>query len=467
MTKKNSEKAEAMPPKEDDKKTAVLQPRKMKNGRWRVSLGIIIENGRRKNPRLQFKTRADAKLFCDAERQRKRAHGEITANADGVKVAQWMKLDAAMESSGASLADVGEWVSLNASLREAGAPSLKEVGMRMLKDVLSVQKKGTVAECRDAWLESLKGKRGRYRGNGRKISRNFIHGTITDEDEDGAGEEKANERWNGVGPDRRMLEIGPEIIKSWRDHHPGYFAVLSAWFGWATKAGWLPKNPCAGLKPEVAKPTEVICCSTEEAGLLLKRAAINEDWSVLSYLVLSLFAGIRPEEFRKVAKGEPIRSLTWENCESEFISIPPELSKTKAGRIIEVTTEPVLHEWLNFIRKGLGGNPAGPIIPANWKKVWGGWRKKHWAQPWTQDLLRHTFGSHHLARSQSLELTSRVMGTSPDVLDKHYWNWRTRSKHATVYWDLLPARVLENEAIPPSGKPPASAPRRPKHKKHL
>jgi hypothetical protein len=336
----------------------------------------------------------------------------------------------------------------------------------MLEDVRSVQKKGTVAECRDAWLESLKGKRGRYRGNGRKISRNFIHGTISDEDEADVEEKKRKSRWKGVGSDILILEITPEKIKEWRAHHPGYFAVLSAWFGWATKNGWLPKNPCSGLKPEVAKPTDVICCSTEEVALLLKGAAINEDWSVLSYLVLSFFAGIRPEEFRKVSKGDPIRSLTWENCEPEFISIPPALSKTKAGRIIEVTTEPVLHEWLNFIRRGLGGSPSGPIIPANWKKVWGSWRKRHWGKPWTQDLLRHTFGSHHLARSQSLELTSRVMGTSAKVLEAYYWNWKTRSKHAAIYWDLLPARVLKNEESPPSGKPPVSPKLRPKAKQY-
>ena len=71
------------------------------------------------------------------------------------------------------------------------------------------------------------------------------------------------------------------------------------------------------------------------------------------------------------------------------------------------------------------------------------WRKKHWKGKWPQDLFRHTFGSNHLALSQSKEITSRVMGNSPDVLDKHYWNWRTRKKEALAYWGLTPTVVMK------------------------
>ena len=69
---------------------------------------------------------------------------------------------------------------------------------------------------------------------------------------------------------------------------------------------------------------------------------------------------------------------------------------------------------------------------------------KHWGKPWHQDILRHTYGSHHLARSQSLEVTARIMGNSPKVLERHYWYWRTRSKDAAVYWDLCPDKVLKD-----------------------
>lgn len=93
-----------------------------------MSLDITVVDGRRINPRRQFKARADALEFCNAEKLRRKAHGEITANADGVQVAQWMKLDTKMESASVRLVDVEEWIQLHDRLAGAGAGSLLDVG---------------------------------------------------------------------------------------------------------------------------------------------------------------------------------------------------------------------------------------------------------------------------------------------------------------------------------------------------
>lgn len=434
------------------KEVAVLTPKKLKDGRWQVSLGMMVENGRRINPRRQFKIWADANDFCKAEKRRRKAHGEITANADGVQVAQWMKLDAKMEAVGVRLADVEKWVQLHARLSDAGAGSLKDVGSRALEDALSVQCRGTVVQCYEAWakyLETQK-RRGRYRSNARNFCNNFtygdfalrsdgeIHAEVTvDGEGNNDGEDKG---WKGFGADRQVLEITPTVMKSYLSHHPGYFGVLSAWFGWAAKNGWLPRNPCIGLKPSAPESTAVDTFSTKQVTSLLLKAANSEEWAVLSYIAISLFAGVRPEEFRKVAKGDQIVALCWEDYASGCISICPNLSKTRRGRIIEA--DPVLVEWVSFITKKMGASLTGSILPANWIKDWRVWRKKHWGGKWPQDVLRHTFGSNHLARSQSLENTARVMGNSPEVLDRHYWNWRTRAKDAAEYWGLNPEKVL-------------------------
>ena len=442
------------------KKVAVLSPKKLPDGRWQVSLGITVENGRRTNPRRQFKTRADALEFCNTEKRRKKAHGEITANADGTKVALWMQLDAKMDAAGVRLSDVEKWIQLHARLSDAGAASLQDVGSRALEDALSVQKKGTVAECHEAWMRWLEAKkrRGRYRGNARNFCGNFIYGDLafrpvedSDADVEGNAEEEVEvetedeeekKGWKGFGADRQVLEITSSTIQSYLDHHSGYFGVISAWLGWAAKDGWLARNPCIGRKPDGVEPSGVVTFTTKQVTTLLSKAAKSEDWAVLSYLVISFFGGVRPEEFRKVAKGDQIVALCWEDYSSGCISISPALAKTRRGRIIEV--EPVLVQWMNFIGKKMNGSLTGSILPANWIKDWRAWRKKHWSGKWPQDVLRHTFGSNHLARSQSLEITARVMGNSPEVLDRHYWNWRTRAKDAAVYWDLSPVKVLQD-----------------------
>jgi len=430
------------PAKKTSKEVAVLKPKKLPDGRWQVSLGITMVNGRRTNPRKQFKTRADAQDFCDAEKRRKKAHGEITAKADGTKVAAWMKMDTKMDAVGVSLADVRSWIDLHTQLRETGAQSLAEVGKRTLHDFMTVKQHGTVVECHNAWLAHLasKGRRGRYKGNARNFCGNFIYGDAEFREE-ASNESKNEDGWKGFGADRSILEITPNVIEDYLPHHPGYFGVISAWLGWAAKKRWLPENPCTGKKPEQPPKGSVATLTNQQTKDLLKAAALEEDWEVLAYLVFSLFATLRPEEYRKVSKGSPTEELRWEYLKSDGLEIPPELAKTGHGRVVEL--DPVVIKWIDYIRSKQGVIPSGPIPTPGWTKNCKDWRKKHWKGKWPQDLLRHTFGSNHLARSQSLEITSRVMGNSPKVLEKHYWNWRTRKKEALVYWELTPKVVLK------------------------
>lgn len=423
------------------KEVAVLKPKKLKDGRWQVSLGITIENGRRINPRRQFQIRADALDFCKTEKRRKKAHGEITANADGVKVAQWMKVDAKMEEAGVSLEDVKSWIDLDVQLREAGGSPLIGTGRQVLRDLKAVQKHGTVVECYNAWVAHLtaKKRRGRYLTNARNFCSNFIYGDM-DYRDGGQKENDEKKGWEGFGKDRSILEVTPNEIEAYLAHHPGYFGVISAWLGWGAKQRWLPTNPCSGKKSEGAPRGSVVTLTNDQTKELLKGAATAEDWEVLTYLVLSLFGGIRPEEYRKVSKGYPTLELRWDYLKSDGLEIPPELAKTRSGRVVDL--DPVLVKWIDYIRSHRGKKLVGPMPNKGWTKEWKVWRQKNWEGKWPQDLLRHTFGSNHLARSQSLQVTSRVMGNSPTVLEKHYWNWRTRKKEALAYWNLSPKVVF-------------------------
>lgn len=425
-----------------NKKVSVLSPKKLPDGRWQVSLGIRFEDGVRKNPRKQFKTRADALDFCNAEKRRKKAHGEITADADGAKVADWMKLDAKMEIAGVNLTDLRNWIELDSQLRNTSAQSLTTVAKRILSDLMSVQQRGTALDCYNAWIAhlTLKKRRGRYVGNARNLCSNFIHGDAKFRDSE-PNENSQEKGWRGFGQDRPVLEITSNEIETYLSHHPGNFGVISAWLGWAAKKRWLPTNPCSGKKPDKAEKGNVVTLTNQQTKNFLKAAANGKDWEVLAYLVFSLFGGIRPEEFRKVSKGNPTVELQWDHLKDDGLEIPPELAKTRAGRVIDL--DPVLSKWIEYIRTQRGCDLSGPIPNSGWTKTWKHWRKKHWPGKWPHDLLRHTFGSNHLARSQSLQITSRIMGNSPAVLENHYWNWRTRKKESLAYWDLFPKSVLK------------------------
>lgn len=124
-------------------------------------------------------------------------------------------------------------------------------------------------------------------------------------------------------------------------------------------------------------------------------------------VALLLYAGIRPD-----AETGEISRLDWENVSKSEIYVPQDASKTGADRIIPI--RPVL-------RRALKGHPkAGPVIPANWKRVWQRIRKDAGIGH-LQDVLRHTFASHHLAAFGD-DSTKAVMGhtANSSTLFRHY-----------------------------------------------
>ncbi|MFT4177427.1 MAG: hypothetical protein QM627_12330 [Luteolibacter sp.] len=412
---------------ESESKWAILTPKKQTDGRWMVSLGNV--DG--KYPRKFFKTRADAQLFCNDERARRKVHGSITAEADGVKVSQWMQLDELLEKTGIKLSTIEKWIALEKRMTDAKAGSLLESGSAHLDAYLSVKKTGTAKECFEAFHTALIAakRRGKYRADSRNRCGRFL-------------------RW--FGDDKEVLNITPQTIEAYLAtlKNKGDFKTISAWLGWAAKNRWLPANPCAGLRPEEPAHVEVITLSPADAAEMLRRAVKSEEWDVLAHIAISLFAGLRPDEFRKIAKGDDPAYLLWEYIKSEHISVPPALSKNgrRSGQGRTVPIEPTLRAWLDFIREKLGPPLCGPVLRANWKKAWENWRKTHWLrgnQKWPKDVLRHSFGSYHLARGRSPEVTAFLMENSPKILKKHYWAWETLGPEATAYWELTPTKVLK------------------------
>ena len=398
-------------------KWALLKPKSLKAGGWLVSLGMV--DG--KNVRRRFKTKDLAQEFCNEENANKKGDKTMPDGADGSMVKKWMALDA--------------------DLRAAGVESLLAAGRRVLKDTNAVTQTGSAQECFDAFHTALAGKRrGKYLADLRNRCGRFMKHFCKDR------------------PDRPVLEITSEVIEAYLKtlKNTGDFKTISAWLGWAAKNRWLPKNPCTGLKPEESHG-KVVTLSTVEAARMLKAAALSEEWDVLATIAISLFAGIRPDEFRKRAKGETPADLLWDDYKDGYLSIRPELCKNgrRSGKGRTVLMEPVLKDWIDLIRVKKGGILRGQVQPNNWKKIWESWRAKHWLDAdkkpiqWAKDQLRHSFGSYHLARGKNPGETAFIMENSPKVLKKHYWNWETLGSQAEIYWTLNPEKVLPPDS---SGK---------------
>lgn len=415
--KKSVKKKSAQEKAEEEKgKKHVMVPFEYAPGKWRVSLGVEIVGGKRIWKRKQFQTKSAAQDFCNERRNAILARGEKAAEVDSGLVLTWM----AMETE----------------LQAIGAGSLLDAGKRVLRDTKSVQKKGTAKECFDACHADYSRpgqKRGSYRSDLRNRCGRFLR---------------------YFGNDRPVLEITPEVITAYMETLPnkGDFKTLSAWLGWAAKKRWLPSNPCIGLTPDAAPHGKVVTLQPHEAARMLRLAVETKDWEVLAHVAISLFSGLRPAEFRKVAKGDDPKFLLWDHFKGEHLALPPELCKngrrTGQGRTIKI--EPTLAAWIDFLREKKGGILTGKVLSDNWKKNWESWRKKNWLDAdgkpikWPKDCLRHSFGSYHLGRGRSLAATSFEMENSPKILKKHYWNWETLGSEAQAYWELFPNAVLKD-----------------------
>lgn len=394
--------------KVEKREWAVLAPRELAGDKWRVSLGVSWENGKRKNPRRIFSNYADALQFCRDEDARRDAHGQITAKADGVQVARWLELDA--------------------ELKAAGTKGLQSVGEKALQDAKAIHKTATAAHCLELYLKGM-GK-SVYADDSRNRCGRFL-------------------RWFGL--ERPISEATPAVMTAYFTDFPDKTGrrTISAWCGWAEELGYLPANPCArkrrrGAKRNGPQKGEAVILSPADTASLLRVTVQAEDWASLSFIVLGLFAGIRPMEFRKKFKGAPALCLDWSDVKSDGIEVRPKLAKTGAGRVVPIHAP--LSAWIEFIRKKRG-LLSGPILATGkrgggWRKHWEEFRAKHWQHEWHADLLRHSFGSYRMAKIKDSEEVSHEMGNSPAVVLKHYWNWKTKGAEAEKFWSLTPESVM-------------------------
>lgn len=227
----------------------------------------------------------------------------------------------------------------------------------------------------------------------------------------------------------------------------------SQFFNFCIARKWIAENPASGLAKKI-EMADVEILSVEAAETLLRTAqAAPQAASVLPYLAVSLFAGLRPGEAQQL-KWEQVHFATGQ------IEVLKSTSKTKETRF--VTLSSTLAEWLLPFRK-----PKGPITGANFTKDWVTVRRaagySQESAPWFVDVLRHTFGSYWLAIHQDRPRLGEEMGNSVNVIRRFYKRAIPRQT-AETFWKLQPilqpakilafttttGKVTLNEPVPDS-----------------
>ena len=187
-------------------------------------------------------------------------------------------------------------------------------------------------------------------------------------------------------------------------------AILSGIFKTALQRGWCSANPMYNVEKPRVQEKELPILSREEIERLLLASRRYEQGICLPAVGFMLYAGLRPHEVTRL-RGEDV------SLAHGSISIRPQHSKTGGAR--RVTILPPLRRLLQA--HAAAHAHEGRICPPSWQRHWSELHKAAGLSPWRQDVLRHTFASHHLARFRSYAALQVEMGhRSAELLRTRY-----------------------------------------------
>jgi integrase/recombinase XerD len=226
-----------------------------------------------------------------------------------------------------------------------------------------------------------------------------------------------------------IAEVTPALIEDWfaaRKEKPETRAAslgrLGALFDLAWRRGWIPENPCKRVeRPSTERKPAAVLTSRQCEQLL--SAAREFCPRFLPALILMMFAGVRPEETRR---------LCWDDVslDAGLLNVGAAASKLRQRRVVHLSPNCVA--WLRTVH-GQEGLPA-----AKGQKRLRLVRRKAGIEQWPQDVLRHTACSMWLHRDSDAAKVAMEMGHSVQTMFRHYRNI-VSDEECRLFWSLLPS----------------------------
>ncbi len=249
-----------------------------------------------------------------------------------------------------------------------------------------------------------------------------------------------------------------DIDRFLRDHwqnkitsrHNAY-RVLSAFFSFCVKQKWVSRNdnPFAedlndakqdiqDLHRHAIEDSDILYLKPDEAARLLA-AAIRHDRTMVPWLLVCLFLGVRPSEASRLT-GAQFHLFD----EHPRLELPRQITKTKTKRTIDLA-KPVFAKALEWLRAYVSLGPEEELSPWKGRNV----VSKHQtdlfaladiADKRQQDILRHTAATYLAPLLADAEYVG-VMGHSKEVSRVHY-DAKTVEAEARDFFALSPSNLL-------------------------
>jgi len=228
--------------------------------------------------------------------------------------------------------------------------------------------------------------------------------------------ETLNSLWDKLGRDTPVRLVRPTDIDQWAKSmgkaprsYIKYISNASSFFSWAKRLGHVDFNPAKRLDlPKIDQKTPYVLSNEDVQKLLVE----SENKPILRcYLILSLFAGVRPNE---------IMRLKWSNIDLDngTVTLDGNVTKTRSRRITHL-----LGNAAEALKKtnALHLCPKYPQSDLQRIATKAGVRLE-------KDCLRHTAASHMINVYRSMDEVAIQLGNTPGVLRKHYMGLMTQDK---------------------------------------
>ena len=228
---------------------------------------------------------------------------------------------------------------------------------------------------------------------------------------------------------RQLAGVSLAELKQWLDDPTqtartriNYATKVSQLYGYAIRHGWTDTNLVERINRPTPEGSEPGIFTVEQAALLLEHA---DSVGLLPYIALGLFAGIRSAELQR---------LDWSavKVSERAVIVGAGIAKKRSRRVVEISD--TLAAWL-----AVCGKTRGPIVDVtDFPKALTTLAKSAGVK-WTQNGLRHSFASYHLAAHGDTVKTAYQMGhTNPRIVADFYKALVTKAD-AIRFWDLRPA----------------------------
>ena len=183
-------------------------------------------------------------------------------------------------------------------------------------------------------------------------------------------------------------------------------------------------DPFDHIQKTKEPPKEIESLTVAEASALVNAC----DDVLLPFVAIGAFAGVRPEE---------IKGLQWENIDFQHneIDVPAAVSKTGRRRLVKLL--PNLGAWLARYE-----GRTGLVLPVDVRSRFETTRAKlakaGTLTRWPNDVLRHSYASHHLAHFKDAPALALQMGHTDTSLIFSTYSKVVNEREGSAYWKILP-----------------------------